>query len=79
MALAYVAAGRIAAYVSFVPLPPLHNAAGCLLASEAGATVTDIAGRAWTLDSKSIMAAATAELHRDLLRLVAESCEPVTT
>ncbi|HTE84461.1 MAG TPA: hypothetical protein VK821_06995, partial [Dehalococcoidia bacterium] len=39
LALAYVAAGRIAAYVSFVPLPPLHNAAGCLLASEAGATV----------------------------------------
>ena len=43
--------------------------AGVLLAYEAGATVTDIDGRPWTLGSDSLLAAATAELHADLLAL----------
>ena len=73
LALAYVAAGRIAAYMQFIGSGPLHTAAGCLLASEAGATVTDLAGEPMTLASGALLAAATPELHRDLLELVDES------
>jgi myo-inositol-1(or 4)-monophosphatase len=69
ISLAYLAAGRIAAYVLFWGTA-LHTGAGTLLATEAGATVTDLDGRPWTLDSDSIVAAATPELHRDLLDLV---------
>jgi myo-inositol-1(or 4)-monophosphatase len=49
---------------------PLHTAAGCLLAEEAGALVTDRAGRPWTLATATLVAAATCELHAELLRWV---------
>jgi myo-inositol-1(or 4)-monophosphatase len=68
LALAYVAAGRVAAYVLFWT-SALHAGAGSLLAAEAGAIVSDIDGRPWTLDSDSIVASATPDLHRDLLEL----------
>ena len=69
VSLAYVATGRVAAYVLF-PKATLHVAAGALLCAEAGAVVTDLRGVAWTLDSDSLVAAATPELHRDLLALL---------
>jgi myo-inositol-1(or 4)-monophosphatase len=47
---------------------PLHTAAGCLLAQEAGALVSDRAGEPWTLATTTLVAAATAELQADLLR-----------
>jgi len=68
LALAYVAAGRVAAYVLFWT-SALHVAAGSLLAAEAGAVVSDVDGRPWTTRSDSI-AAATSALHSDLLALV---------
>ena len=72
LALPYVAAGRVAAYVLFWT-SAIHAGAGSLLATEAGATVSDIDGHAWTLDSDSIVASATPDLHRDLLDLVRTS------
>jgi myo-inositol-1(or 4)-monophosphatase len=68
LALPYVAVGRVAAYVLFWT-SALHVAAGAVLAEEAGATVTDVDGRPWTVDSDSIVAAATPELHAELLAL----------
>ncbi len=73
LALAYLAAGRIAGMVHFALSPPLHTAAGCLIAVEAGVVMTDFSGRPWTLGRRDFVAAATPELHRDLLRLVAEA------
>jgi myo-inositol-1(or 4)-monophosphatase len=71
LALPYVAAGRVAAYVLFFA-SALHAAAGSLVASEAGATVSDVDGRPWTLGADSIIASATPALHRALLELARE-------
>ena len=68
LALAYVASGRISAYVLFLG-HALHTAAGTLLVSEAGGSVTDIDGEPWTIHSDSVVAAADAALHRELLDL----------
>ena len=68
VSLAYVAAGRVAAYVLF-PQATLHVAAGTLLTLEAGGVVTDLAGVPWTLDSDSLVASANEPLHRQLLAL----------
>jgi myo-inositol-1(or 4)-monophosphatase len=66
--LPYVASGRVSAYVVFY-VPALHAAAGSLLVSEAGGVVTDIDGQRWTLDSDSLLAAASEHLHADLATL----------
>jgi fructose-1,6-bisphosphatase/inositol monophosphatase family enzyme len=50
-------------------VPALHAAAGSLLVSEAGGVVTDIDGQRWTLDSDSLLAAASEHLHADLATL----------
>ncbi len=71
LSLAYVAAGRLAGCVLFRTPGVVHTAAGALLVAEAGGTVTDIEGRGWTLASGSLLCAATPELHRQLLRLMA--------
>lgn len=68
VSLAYVAAGRVAAYVLFAAAP-LHLAAGSLLVAEAGGVVTDLAGSPWNLRSESLVASAGGPLHDDLLRL----------
>jgi myo-inositol-1(or 4)-monophosphatase len=73
LAFAHLAAGRIAANLNFSTSSPVHTAAGCLLAEEAGAVVTDLDGRPWDLSSRSFLAAATPKLHRELLAMVAES------
>ena len=65
---AYAAAGRVSAYACFY-VTAIHTTAGVLLARESGATVTDVEGAPWTLASDSLLIAATAELHADLLAL----------
>jgi myo-inositol-1(or 4)-monophosphatase len=72
---AYLAAGRIAAYVEFFA-PALHTAAGALLAAQAGATVTDIDGKPWTISSDSVIASAAPGLHRELLDIAAAPANP---
>jgi myo-inositol-1(or 4)-monophosphatase len=69
LSLPYVASGRVAAYLVFWA-SAIHTAAGSLLASESGATVSDLDGRPWTIRSDAMVASATPELHRDLLELV---------
>lgn len=75
LSLAYVAAGRAAAYVVLVA-SPLHVAAGTLLVAEAGGALSDIHGEPWTLGSDSVVASADPELHRDLLELLGSSWDP---
>ena len=69
---AYLAAGRIAG-TALLLSSPLHTAAGCLLAEEAGAVVTDHEGRPWTLETTAVLAAATPALHAELLALLVAS------
>jgi len=77
LAYAYLACGRIAAVLQFSPKSPVpaygsvHSAAGCFVAREAGAIVTDINdGSPWTLGTSSFLMAATAELHEHLSHIV---------
>jgi myo-inositol-1(or 4)-monophosphatase len=69
LSLAYVAAGRVAAYALFRG-SSLHTGAGTLLVSEAGGSISDIEGAPWTLRSDSLIASANPRLHRQLLDMV---------
>lgn len=63
-----VASGDLAAQVLLTDTAdPLHTAAGCLLAEEAGALVSDRAGRPWTLATRSLLLSATPALQEQLL------------
>ena len=73
VSLAYLACGRIGAYLLFELSSPVHVAAGALLSAEAGAIVTDRHGVPWTVEHPSILAAAGPELHRGILALVNET------
>jgi myo-inositol-1(or 4)-monophosphatase len=64
----YVAAGRLAAYVVFW-VPAIHTAAGSLLVTEAGGTVSDIDGHPWVVDSDSFVGSANRHLHEELLNV----------
>jgi len=68
--LPYVACGRLGAVWHFSKIAPLHFAAGMLIASEAGATVTDNAGAPWTLDSIGVLVTSSRELNADLRALM---------
>ena len=68
LALPYVAAGRISAYALFWT-SGIHVGAGSLLATEAGATLTDLDGGPWTIHSDSLLVSANDKLHADLLNL----------
>jgi len=68
LALSYLAAGRISAYVLFWA-SAVHTGAGTLLATKAGGTLSDIDGRPWTIHSDSVMVSANAPLHQELLDL----------
>lgn len=74
--LAYLAAGRLAAVWHFSRIPPLHFAAGALLAAEAGALVTDEDGAPWDLESQGLVAAATPAVHRALVALLPMATSP---
>lgn len=69
----YLATGGIAGTVFFNVGDPLHSAAGCLLAQEAGAVLTDLAGVPWSLASDSFVGAATPALHEALLAMARAS------
>jgi fructose-1,6-bisphosphatase/inositol monophosphatase family enzyme len=68
-----VAAAALVGYV----VDPLHIAAGSLLAAAAGATVTDGAGKPWTLASATCIAGATPALHAELLDAVLSTLGPL--
>lgn len=68
LSFAKIATGDLAALVLLSDTAdPLHTAAGCLLAEESGALVSDRAGRPWTLQTRSLLSAATPALQRQLL------------
>ena len=69
----WVAAGRFDGYWESV-VSPWDVAAGALIAAEAGATVTDVNGAPFRVDSGSIMLA-TPALHPQLLAAVLEAGE----
>ena len=68
LALSYLAAGRISAYVLFWA-SAIHTGSGTLLVTEAGGTLSDIDGRPWTIHSDSVVVSANPHLHRELLDL----------
>ena len=68
LSLAYLATGKVAA-CAFLAAPTLHVAAGVALAREAGATVTDLSGKPWTINSGSLVAASEAEIAAQLAAL----------
>ncbi len=77
LALAHLADGRIAGILHIGPAPrrdrpgSVHFAAGCLVASEAGAIVMDIeTGRPWDLLTRSYLLAANTEVQTELLSLL---------
>jgi myo-inositol-1(or 4)-monophosphatase len=65
--LALTAAGVLGGAVAFSYLP-WDNAAGVVLVRAAGGVVTDVAGKPWTLESDSVLAAAPG-IHEELLDL----------
>jgi myo-inositol-1(or 4)-monophosphatase len=68
-----LARGNIVGAVYFRINDLLHCGAGCLVAEEAGAVVTDAVGEPWSLRSRSLVAAASPALHEDLLELIRQS------
>lgn len=68
LALPWVADARASAYAVF-EIPGLHGAPGMLLVAEAGGVVTDIDGAPWTLQSRTMLAAASQRLHAELLTI----------
>jgi fructose-1,6-bisphosphatase/inositol monophosphatase family enzyme len=70
LTLPYLAAGRVAAYAMFWT-SAIHAAAGAFVAAEAGAIVTDLDGAPYGIESSSLLAAADAALHAELLALAA--------
>ncbi len=78
---AYLAAGRISGVIHIghrsVRHGSVHTAAGCLLASEAGALVTDLEdNRPWSLETGSFLMAASPSLHRELRDLLQSILPP---
>lgn len=69
--LAYVAAGRLSACWD-VRLSPWDMAAGWLMVEEAGGVVTDLAGRPFSLQQRTIVAG-NPRLHGELLALLART------
>lgn len=75
---AYLASGRISGIVdvrtpAVVSHGSVHTAAGCFIASESGAVVTDLESNApWNLNTRSFLVGATPSLHQELDELVGE-------
>jgi myo-inositol-1(or 4)-monophosphatase len=69
LSLPYLATGRISAYIVASTSAPVHTAAGSLLASEAGCLLSDLDGNRWVPGSPTLLAAATPDLHGELLAL----------
>lgn len=73
LAAAYLAAGHLAAHLVLSGDGPVHTAAGALVAQEAGARVTDLAGRPWSPAARSFLGAATPDVHEDVLALLQQA------
>lgn len=74
LALTWVAAGRRAAYVTDgAPPDSVHFAAGLALCRAAGCVVTDLAGEPLYSGRGGLLVAADAEIHADLLKILAAS------
>ncbi len=69
LGLAYLARGRLGGAVYVCDGPPVHFAAGLLIAEEAGAIVTNERGEPWHLFGPVYVAAANDEIHENLRRL----------
>ncbi|MFB7724156.1 inositol monophosphatase family protein [Nocardia sp. NPDC056100] len=69
--LAYTASGVLGGAVVFGH-HPWDNAAGVALVRAAGGVVTDLLGRDWTIESKSVLAAAPG-VHEELLDMIGET------
>ena len=67
----YVASGRMDATVSPFTDPKLEHPAGCLMVEEAGGKSTDFSGKAWNLESPSIVGT-NGKIHSVLLELLKE-------
>jgi myo-inositol-1(or 4)-monophosphatase len=67
----HVAMGRADGYWEYY-LKPWDMAAGTLICAEAGATVTDVSGKPWTLNSESICVA-NPSLHAAMLEVIRDS------
>ena len=71
LALAWVATGQRAAYVTDGDVrDSVHFVAGLAICQAAGCTVTDLRGRAWGSGATGLLAAADSETHTILLGLV---------
>jgi myo-inositol-1(or 4)-monophosphatase len=76
LSLAHLADGRISGILHLggpktVRAGSVHFAAGCLIASEAGAIVMDLdTGRSWDLLTRSYLLASTPEVREELIHLV---------
>lgn len=76
LALAWVAAGRRAAYVTDgQPRDSVHFAAGIALCAAAGCVVTGIDGQPWGSGLGGLVAAADAGTHAELVALIAQQRE----
>jgi fructose-1,6-bisphosphatase/inositol monophosphatase family enzyme len=79
LSLAHLADGRIAGILHLGPprIPrsgSVHFAAGCLVASEAGAIVMDLeTGQPWDLLTRSYLLASTPKVQADLMDLISSS------
>jgi myo-inositol-1(or 4)-monophosphatase len=74
MALAWVATGQRAAYVTDGDVRgSVHFAAGIALCEAAGCTVTDLRGQTWRAGPTGLVAAADAATHAALLGVIAPS------
>ena len=70
----YVATGRMAGLVHYSEhLSSVHTAAGCFVAEQAGAIVTDTDGNPWNMENRSYLLASTPELHEKLRGLIEKS------
>lgn len=73
IALAWVASGQRAAYVTDGDVrDSVHFAAGIAVCQAAGCVVTDLQGRAWGGGAMGLLAAADPETHRTLSSLIRE-------
>ena len=66
--LAYLAAGRFDGFWE-LKLKPWDTAAGCLLVTEAGGVISDIAGQKWHLQSPSLLAS-NALIHEQMIKVL---------
>jgi myo-inositol-1(or 4)-monophosphatase len=66
--LAYLAAGRFDGFWE-LKLKPWDTAAGCLLVTEAGGVISDIAGGKWRLQSPSLLAS-NGLIHEQMIKVL---------